>query len=245
MVVPIMMLNLNIPKHVAIIMDGNGRWAKARSLPTIAGHRAGAKAVEEIIGRAAEIGIEYVTLWAFSSENWKREQEWVEELMGLLRWYLQHSIDKLIKNNVRVKVIGDRSAFAKDLQDMIGSVEDRTQENTGITVILALSYGGRDDIRRATQKIAADIKSGALQPEDITEDLISQILDTKFCPDPDLLIRTSGELRVSNYMLWQMAYTEYVFVDCFWPDFGAKQLDVAIEQYSKRHRRYGLYSVAA
>ena len=245
MVVPIMMLNLNIPKHVAIIMDGNGRWAKARSLPTIAGHRAGAKAVEEIIGRAAEIGIEYVTLWAFSSENWKREQEWVEELMGLLRWYLQHSIDKLIKNNVRVKVIGDRSAFAKDLQDMIGSVEDRTQENTGITVILALSYGGRDDIRRATQKIAADIKSGALQPEDITEDLISQNLDTKFCPDPDLLIRTSGELRVSNYMLWQMAYTEYVFVDCFWPDFGEKQLDVAIEQYSKRHRRYGLYSVAA
>ena len=240
-----MMLNLNIPKHVAIIMDGNGRWAKARSLPTIAGHRAGAKAVEEIIGRAAEIGIEYVTLWAFSSENWKREQEWVEELMGLLRWYLQHSIDKLIKNNVRVKVIGDRSAFAKDLQDMIGSVEDRTQENTGITVILALSYGGRDDIRRATQKIAADIKSGALQPEDITEDLISQNLDTKFCPDPDLLIRTSGELRVSNYMLWQMAYTEYVFVDCFWPDFGEKQLDVAIEQYSKRHRRYGLYSVAA
>ena len=231
MVVPIMMLNLNIPKHVAIIMDGNGRWAKARSLPTIAGHRAGAKAVEEIIGRAAEIGIEYVTLWAFSSENWKREQEWVEELMGLLRWYLQHSIDKLIKNNVRVKVIGDRSAFAKDLQDMIGSVEDRTQENTGITVILALSYGGRDDIRRATQKIAADIKSGALQPEDITEDLISQNLDTKFCPDPDLLIRTSGELRVSNYMLWQMAYTEYVFVDCFWPDFGEKQLDVAIEQY--------------
>ena len=240
-----MMLNLNIPKHVAIIMDGNGRWAKARSLPTIAGHRAGAKAVEEIIGRAAEIGIEYVTLWAFSSENWRREQEWVEELMGLLRWYLQHSIDKLVKNNVRVQVIGDRSAFAKDLQDMIGNVEARTQENTGITVILALSYGGRDDIRRATQKIAIDIKNGTLQPEDITEDLISQNLDTKFCPDPDLLIRTSGELRISNYLLWQMAYTEYVFVDCFWPDFGEKQLDLAIEQYSKRHRRYGLYSVAA
>jgi undecaprenyl diphosphate synthase len=240
-----MMLNLNIPKHIAIIMDGNGRWAKARSLPAIAGHRAGVKAAEEIVGHAAKLGIEYVTLWAFSSENWKREQEWVEELMGLLRWYLQHSIDKLMKNNVRVKVIGDRTAFAKDLQDMINDVELRTQDNTGITTILALSYGGRDDIRRATQKIVTDVQNGTLHAEDITEDLISQSLDTKLFPDPDLLIRTSGELRVSNFLLWQMAYTEYVFVDCFWPDFGAKQLDLAIEQYSKRHRRYGLYSVAA
>jgi undecaprenyl diphosphate synthase len=245
MVKPIMMLNLNIPKHVAIIMDGNGRWAKARSLPAIAGHRAGAKAAEEVVGRAAEIGIEYVTLFAFSSENWQREQEWVAEFMGLLRWYLQHSVDKLMKNNVRIKVIGDRTTFAKDLQDMINDVEIRTQDNTGVTAILALSYGGRDDIRRATQKIATDVLENRLRPEDITEDLISQNLDTHFCPDPDLFIRTSGELRVSNYLLWQMAYTEYVFVDCFWPDFGAKQLDLAIEQYSKRHRRYGLYSVAA
>lgn len=245
MVKPIMMLNLNIPKHVAIIMDGNGRWAKARSLPAIAGHRAGAKAAEEIVGRAAEVGIEYVTLFAFSSENWQREQEWVSEFMGLLRWYLQHSVDKLMKNNVRVKVIGDRTTFAKDLQDMINDVEIRTQDNTGITAILALSYGGRDDIRRAVQKIATDVLEDRLRPEDITEDLISKNLDTHFCPDPDLFIRTSGELRVSNYLLWQMAYTEYVFVDCFWPDFGAKQLDLAIEQYSKRHRRYGLYSVAA
>lgn len=245
MVIPIMMLNLNIPKHVAIIMDGNGRWAKARSLPTIAGHRAGAKAAEEIVGRANEIGIEYITLFAFSSENWQREQEWVSEFMGLLRWYLQHSIDKLMQHNVRIKVIGDRTAFATDLQDMINDLEERTQDNKGITVILALSYGGRDDIRRATQKIAQDVQNGLLKPEEITENLISENLDTKFFPDPDLFIRTSGELRISNYLLWQMAYTEYVFVDCFWPDFGAKQLDWAIEQYSKRHRRYGLYSVAA
>ncbi len=240
-----MILNLNIPKHAAIIMDGNGRWAKARSLPIIAGHRAGEKAAEDVVKRAAEIGIEYITLFTFSSENWQREQDWVEEFIGLLRWYLQHSIDKLMKNNVRLKVIGDRSTFAKDLQDMIADMENRTQNNTGITVILALSYGGRDDIRRATQKIAMDVEKGIIRSEDITEDLITQNLDTHFCPDPDLLIRTSGDLRVSNYLLWQMAYTEYVFVDCFWPDFGAKQLDLAIEQYSKRHRRYGLYSVAA
>ena len=240
-----MILNLNIPKHAAIIMDGNGRWAKARSLPIIAGHRAGAKAAEDVVKRAAEIGIEYITLFTFSSENWQREQDWVEEFIGLLRWYLQHSIDKLMKNNVRLKVIGDRSTFAKDLQDMIADMENRTQNNTGITVILALSYGGRDDIRRATQKIAMDVEKGIIRSEDITEDLITQNLDTHFCPDPDLLRRTSGDLRVSNYLLWQMAYTEYVFVDCFWPDFGAKQLDLAIEQYSKRHRRYGLYSVAA
>jgi undecaprenyl diphosphate synthase len=240
-----MMLNLNIPKHVAIIMDGNGRWAKARSLPTIAGHRAGAKAAEEVVSRAAEIGVDCITLWAFSSENWQREQTWVEELMGLFRWYLQHSVDKLMQNNVRMKIIGDRTTFATDLQDLMNSVEERTQQNTGITLVLALGYGGRDDIRRATQKIATDVQNGILRPEDITEDLISKSLDTKFCPDPDLLIRTSGELRISNYLLWQMAYTEYVFVDCFWPDFGAKQLDLAIEQYSKRHRRYGLYSVAA
>jgi len=239
------MLNLNIPKHVAIIMDGNGRWAKARSLPTIAGHRAGAKAAEEVVSRAAEIGVDCITLWAFSSENWQREQTWVEELMGLFRWYLQHSVDKLMQNNVRMKIIGDRTTFATDLQDLMNSVEERTQQNTGITLVLALGYGGRDDIRRATQKIATDVQNGILRPEDITEDLISKSLDTKFCPDPDLLIRTSGELRISNYLLWQMAYTEYVFVDCFWPDFGAKQLDLAIEQYSKRHRRYGLYSVAA
>ena len=240
-----MMLKLNIPKHIAIIMDGNGRWAKARSLPVIAGHRAGAKAAEEVVSRAAEIGIEYITLFAFSSENWQREQEWVLEFMGLLRWYLQHSIDKLIKNNVRLRVIGDSTAFAKDLQDMIKSAEERTKDNTGITVILALSYGGRDDIKRATQKIAKLVQNGEIRPEDITEELISKNLDTQSFPDPDLFIRTSGELRISNYLLWQMAYTEYLFVDCFWPDFGAKQLDIATEQYSKRHRTYGLYSVAA
>ncbi len=240
-----MILNLNIPQHVAVLMDGNGRWARARSLPIIAGHRAGAKAAEEVVRRAAELGIAYITLFAFSSENWKREQEWVLEFMGLLRWYLQHSIDKLMKNNVRLRVIGDCATFAKDLQDMIRSVEERTQDNTGITVTLALSYGGRDDIKRATQKIAAAVQNGEIAPEDITEELISKSLDTQFCPDPDLFVRTSGELRVSNYLLWQMAYTEYLFVDCFWPDFGAKQLDLAIEQYSKRHRTYGLYSVAA
>ena len=240
-----MMLKLNTPKHIAIIMDGNARWSKARSLPTIAGHRAGAKAAEEVVSRAAEVGVEYITLFAFSSENWQREQEWVLELMGLFRWYLQHSVDKLMQNNVRLKIIGDKTSFAKDLQDLMESVEECTKNNTGITVILALSYGGRDDIRRATQKIAYAVQDGKIRPEDITEDLISQTLDTHFCPDPDLFIRTSGELRVSNYLLWQLAYTEYFFADCFWPDFGAKQLDLAIEQYSKRHRRYGLYSVAA
>lgn len=240
-----MMLKLNIPKHIAIIMDGNGRWAKARSLPTIAGHRAGAKAAEEIVGHAAKLGVEYITLFAFSSENWQREQEWVLEFMGLLRWYLKHSVDKLIQANVRIKVIGDKSTFAKDLQDMIETVEERTKNNTGITVVLALSYGGRDDIKRATQKIASAVKNGEIQPEDITEELISKNLDTSFCPDPDLLIRTSGELRISNYLLWQLSYSEYLFVDSFWPDFGAKQLDQAIELYSKRHRTYGLYSVAA
>lgn len=241
-----MIINSNLPKHVAFIMDGNGRWAKSRSLPIIAGHRAGIKAAEEIVKKASALGIEYVTLFTFSSENWKRDHEWVSEFMGLLRWYLPHSADSLIENNVRIKVIGDRSNFAPDLRDMLDNLEKRTQDHQGITVILALSYGGKDDIRRATQKIAKQVQDGELKVEDITEDTISQNVDTHGIPDPDLLIRTGSEMRISNFLLWQMAYTEYVFVeDCFWPDFGAKQLEVAIDQYSKRQRRYGLFGVAA
>lgn len=241
-----MILNSNVPKHVAFIMDGNGRWAKSRSLPIIAGHRAGIKAAEEIVKKASELGIEYITLFTFSSENWNRDQEWVSEFMGLLRWYLSHSADRLIEDDARIKVIGDRSNFAPDLRDMLDNLENRTKDHKGITVILALSYGGKDDIRRATQKIAKQVQSGVLKVEDITEDVISQNVDTQGIPDPDLLIRTSGEMRISNFLLWQMAYTEYVFVeDCFWPDFGAKQLEVAIDQYSKRQRRYGLFGVAA
>ncbi len=222
-------------------MDGNGRWAQGQGLPTIAGHRAGANAAQRITERAAQRGIEFLTFYTFSSENWKRQQSWIDDFMGLLRWYLNQEAKTLMKKGVRLRVIGDRSLLPHDIQELIQELELKTQNNTTITVILALSYGGRDELKRAMQAIACKVANAELSAEDITCSLMEQHLDTSGIPDPDLLIRTSGEQRLSNYLLWQMAYTELVFIPTLWPDFSTQEFDQALEIFSQRQRRYGLY----
>jgi undecaprenyl diphosphate synthase len=229
----------SLPRHIAIIMDGNGRWADKNRTSTIAGHRAGAEAARRITRHAAERGIEYLTLYAFSAENWSRPQEWVDDLMGLLRYYIQSQFSELAKNGVRLKVIGDRTKLPVDIVQLIEANEDKTKDNTRITLIIALSYGSRDEILLATKKIATRIKAGDLALEEITPDVFTQNLYTTGFPDPDLLIRTSGENRISNFLLWQMAYTEFVFTPTLWPDFSATDFDEAIHIYQQRDRRYG------
>ncbi len=233
------MTGLNIPNHVAIILDGNGRWAKKRHLPRNAGHRAGAKTVEKIIEDAHHMGVKYLTMYAFSTENWNRPEDEVKALMKLLRNYLQDCINQANKNEMRVRVIGDKSRLDRDIVEKIEELEEKSKDNPGINFTLALNYGSRDEIRRAVQKIAENVKNGSLEPEDISEKTISEYLDTAGIPDPDLLIRTSGEIRLSNYLLWQLAYTEFYFTDVLWPDFNAEELKKAIEQYNRRDRRYG------
>ncbi|MBN2753160.1 MAG: isoprenyl transferase [Rhodospirillaceae bacterium] len=228
-----------IPRHVAIIMDGNGRWAKARHLPRVAGHRKGMEAVRVVVRAAGELGIDYLTLFGFSSENWKRPEAEVSDLMGLLRLYLRREARELHAQGVRLRVIGDRSRLAPDIQDQLMGVEAMTRDNTGLTLVIALSYGGRAEIICAAQQVAEDVKRGVLAPEDITEETFSAHLFTGDIPDPDLLIRTSGEKRISNFLLWQMAYTEFVFIDTFWPDFDRAALLSALGEYGQRERRYG------
>ena len=228
-----------LPKHIAIIMDGNGRWAKKRFLPRKAGHAAGARTVEKILEDAHDIGIKYITMYAFSTENWNRPQDEVDALMKLLRKYLSDCIERANKNNMRCMVIGDKTRLDDDIVAKINELEECSKDNDGITFIIALNYGSRDEIRRATTKMAMDCKEGKLNPEDITEDTISSYLDTRGIPDPDLLIRTSGEIRLSNYLLWQLAYTEFYFTDVLWPDFNKKELIKAIEYYNGRDRRFG------
>lgn len=225
--------------HIAIIMDGNGRWAKAKGLSTIAGHRAGAEATRHVVRKSSELGIKYLTLYAFSSENWLRPKPWIEELMGLLRYYLKNDIKELVQNNIRLKIIGDQDKLAPDIRKLIQSAEAETAQNTGLNLFLALSYGSRDEITRATQLIAQKVLSGALLPENITHQTLSDHLYTTGIPDPDLLIRTSGEMRISNFLLWQMAYTELIFADTLWPDFAPENLESAITSYHQRERRYG------
>lgn len=228
-----------IPRHVAIVMDGNGRWAKARRLPAIAGHRAGATATQNIVRRAAERGVEYVTLYTFSVENWRREAQWIDDFMGLIRWYFGSHVEELMKNNVRIRAVGDLSPFPQDVQKLMHDIIQKTANNKGITVNLALGHSGRDDIRRAVQKIAARVKAGDLQPQDIDEACISEHLDTAGMPDPDLFIRTSGELRISNFLLWNISYTECVFTSQLWPDFTPDDFDHALQEFQTRQRRYG------
>jgi undecaprenyl diphosphate synthase len=227
------------PVHVAIIMDGNGRWAKSRGLPRIAGHRRGAESVRRAVVAAAELGISYLTLFGFSSENWKRPSDEVNDLMGLLRHYLRGEIAELHKQSVRVRVIGDRTRLAPDIVTLIDNAEALTGANTRLTLIVALSYGGRDDIVQATRKLAEDVAAGRLQAKDIDETRVSNTLFTAGIPDPDLLIRTSGEQRISNFLLWQLAYTELVFTDTLWPDFSRADLERAISDFHGRERRYG------
>ncbi len=230
---------LNIPRHVAIIMDGNGRWAKKRNLPRKYGHKKGANTVEQIIEDGYNMGIEYITVYAFSTENWKRSEEEVSALMTLLQNYLINCIERSTKNNMQVRVIGDKTGLSDSIVKKITELEEVTKTATGLKFTIAINYGGRDEIRRAVTKIAEDIADHKLLPKDITEDLISSYLDTKGLPDPDLLIRTSGEERLSNYLPWQLAYTEFYFTDVLWPDFTKEDLLTAIRYYNGRERRFG------
>ncbi|MBP6818635.1 MAG: isoprenyl transferase [Ferrovibrio sp.] len=227
------------PRHVAIIMDGNGRWAKARGLPRNLGHRQGVDTVRDIVRASRDFGIEYLTLYAFSTENWKRPAAEVAGLMDLLRLFIRRELDELHRNGVRIRMIGDRSRLAADIVPMIEEAEARTQDNQRLTLVLALSYGGQDEIVRATQRIAAAVAAGQIKPEQIDRALIEQNLYTSGIPDPDLVIRTSGEQRLSNFLIWQAAYSEIVFVEKLWPDFGADDLKAAIAEFHGRERRFG------
>src|SRR5271155_4114438 len=228
-----------VPRHIAIIMDGNGRWAQARGLPRIAGHRQGAEAVRRTVRAAGELGIPYLTLFGFSSENWKRPLAEVDDLMGLLRHYLRGEIAELHRNGVRLRVIGERGRLAPDIVTLIANAEALTCGNEGVNLTIALSYGGRAEIIAAMRLLAAKAVAGELPPEAIDEAVMSSHLFTADIPDPDLLIRTSGEQRISNFLLWQCAYSELVFTKTLWPDFAKDDLDEAIEEYCGRERRYG------
>lgn len=227
------------PAHIAIIMDGNGRWAKARGLPRTAGHRKGAEAVRATIKAAREMGVRYLTLFGFSSENWKRSPDEVSDLMGLLRFYLRNEVKELHSAGVRLRIIGDRSRLSDDIVKLIEDSEAKTAANTALDVVMALSYGGRQEIVNAAQRMAEEARAGTLDPATITEDSFAQRLFTAGIPDPDLLIRTSGEKRISNFLLWQAAYAEFVFLDVLWPEFGRAQLEEAIAEFYRRDRRYG------
>ena len=228
-----------IPEHVAIILDGNGRWAKKRFLPRNMGHSQGAKVVEQICEDAWDLGIKYLTVYAFSTENWSRPEKEVSALMKLLRKYLVDSIERTTKNNMRVRVIGEKSRLSEDIREVIEKLEKVSAANTGLNFTIALNYGSRDEMVRAMRRMAADCCAGSLQPEEITEDVFTSYLDTRELPDPDLMIRTSGEQRLSNWLLWQLAYTEFYFTDVLWPDFNKKELIRAIEYYNTRERRFG------
>jgi len=228
-----------IPKHVAIIMDGNGRWAKERHLPRALGHSAGAKNVERICEDAWNLGIKYLTVYAFSTENWKRSEDEVSALMKLLKQYMEGCIEKSARNNMRVRVIGDISRLSEDMQQAIRKLEDFSKDFDGLQFQVALNYGGRDEIVRAVKRLTRDMALKDLSEDDIDEDMLSSYMDTSDIPDPDLLIRTSGEQRISNFMLWQLAYSEMYFTDAYWPDFDKEELIKAIDYYGGRERRYG------
>ncbi len=227
------------PAHVAIIMDGNGRWAQARGLPRVAGHRRGGDAVRRTVTAAGELGILYLTLFGFSSENWKRPADEVDDLMGLLRHYLRGEVAELHRNNVRVRVIGDRERLAPDIVTLIRNTETLTAGNTGLNLSVALSYGGRAEIAGAARRIAEAAAAGRLDPREVDEAMFARYLLTADMPDPDLVIRTSGEQRLSNFLLWQTAYSEFVFIDTLWPDFTKADLERALSEFHGRERRYG------
>jgi len=226
-------------EHVAIIMDGNGRWATRRGLPRLVGHRKGAERVREIVDFCPDVGVKYLTLFAFSTENWKRAEAEVAGLMSLFRRYILKEAKKLHENRVRVRFIGDRSRLDAKLIALMAELEEKTALNEHLNLTIALNYGGRDEITRAIRSMAVDIASGAVAPDDVTEDSIGYYLDTRYLPDPDLVIRTSGEERISNFLLWQSAYAEYAFIEKLWPDFTSGDLKAIIESYSGRDRRFG------
>jgi undecaprenyl diphosphate synthase len=227
------------PLHVSIIMDGNGRWAKARGLPRTAGHRRGVEAAREIVEAAADLGVSYLTLFGFSSENWNRPKSEVRDLMGLLRLYLRNEVANLHKNGIRLQIIGERSRLAPDIVSSIEQAEELTRGNQRLNLLIALNYGGRQEIVSTARRLASDVKEGRLNVEDVDEQMFSKSLFTGDLPDPDLLIRTSGEKRISNFLLWQIAYTEFVFVDTLWPDFSRRDFELAIHEFQGRERRYG------
>ena len=231
--------NIKIPQHVAIILDGNVRWARSKGMPRNYGHVQGAKTVETICREAWNMGIKYLTVYAFSTENWKRPQDEVDALMKLLRNYMKNCLKTAEKNHMRVRVIGDKTGLAEDIRKSVAQLEEASKNNDGLNFQIAINYGSRDEMVRAMKKMAADRDAGKLKAEDISEETFAQYLDTAGIPDPDLLIRTSGEQRLSNYLLWQLAYSEFYFTDVLWPDFSKEELEKAVLAYNKRDRRYG------
>ncbi|SFI27370.1 polyprenyl diphosphate synthase [Jannaschia pohangensis] len=227
------------PRHVAIIMDGNGRWAQKRGRPRLLGHRAGARRVREIVASCPDLGVDYVTIFAFSTENWKRTQAEVSGLMSLFRRYIESEAQTLLQQGTRVRFIGDRLRLDAKLRGLMDMIEALTAHNTRCHLTIALNYGGRDEVARATKRLARDVASGALDPEDITDETLPRYLDTHVLPDPDLVIRTSGEARISNFLLWQSAYSEYEFVDTLWPDFTREIFEDVLSRYGSRERRFG------
>ncbi len=228
-----------LPKHIAIIMDGNGRWAKKRMLPRKLGHKAGADTLEDITKAADKLGVEHLTVYAFSTENWKRSQEEIGGIMDLLRNYLDRYVAKADKENIKIDIIGERSRLDKDIQEKIKLIEKISSDKSGLNLHIALNYGGRDDILRGFKKSASRIENGEIHAEDISEEMISESLDTGFYPDPELIIRTSGEERISNFLLWQIAYSEFVFNNKLWPDYNEEDLYGDICYYQNRDRRFG------
>ncbi|PZO79435.1 MAG: isoprenyl transferase [Mesorhizobium amorphae] len=230
---------MTIPAHVAIIMDGNGRWAQARGLPRLAGHRAGVDALRRTVEAAGDLGIEWLTVYAFSSENWSRPDDEVSGLMRLLKFFVRRDLAELHSKGVRVRVIGERGALAPDIRSLLEEAEALTAGNQRLNLVIAFNYGGRDEIVRTVRKLAQGIASGHLQPDEITHAAFAASLDTAHFPDPDIVIRTSGEMRLSNFLPWQAAYSELVFLSCFWPDFSERDLREAIGTYAARERRFG------
>jgi undecaprenyl diphosphate synthase len=229
----------NLPTHVAVIMDGNGRWAKQRGLPRVEGHRNGVESVRTIVRSAGELGIKFLTLYAFSVENWNRPKDEVDTLMKFLARFLKNEIGELNKSNVRLEAIGQIWRLPEFVQEQLAKTKAALAKNNGLTLVLALSYGGRTEIVEATRAVADKVKSGQLDPAEITERVIADHLYTRHWPDPDLLIRTSGEVRVSNFLLWQISYAEFVVTETLWPDFRKSQFHAALEEYARRHRRFG------
>jgi undecaprenyl diphosphate synthase len=230
---------MTTPAHVAIIMDGNGRWAKARGLPRLAGHKAGVEALRQAVRTASDLGVQWLTVYAFSSENWSRPQSEVSDLLALLKIFIRRDLAELHRSGVRVRIIGEREGLKPDLRKLLDEAEALTAENRALNLVVAFNYGSRDEIVRAARRIAQGVAKGAFVPSDITAETISAALDTNGMPDPDLVIRTSGEIRLSNFLLWQAAYSELIFLSCFWPDFTAEHFKDALRQFAARERRFG------
>ncbi len=229
----------HLPRHIAIIMDGNGRWAADRGLPRAVGHRSGVEAVRRTVRAAADLGVPYLTIYSFSSENWARPADEIDDLMGLMRRFIRRDLADLHHSNVRIRVIGERDRVDPQMMQLIDEAVDLTRDNTGLTLVIAFNYGARIEIAKAARALARQVAEGRLDADDITPEKLNETLDTRGIPDPDLLIRTSGEMRLSNFLLWQAAYAEFVFVDANWPDFGRELLELAIAEFARRTRRFG------